>query len=288
MDLMTAWVWYKLNADDDDDGGSVGQPYHDSDWKTERVLIGGTGIPVRWGQGHPFNAYCFDGKGRRALTGCVATAVAQAMAYYKFPESYDGYTFHWDEMLDVWSYSDPSDNEHSFFIDGTDQGIADVAYLMRSLGNAGNLNMNYGVKSSGTQCKYIHQTLHNFGFDWGGTEYKFNYALMMQELNADRPVIMRGCRKHSGNSGHAWVVDGYFNHFRIRTYKDGRQERVQKDEFVRCNWGWDGDKNGYAVANVFYPEDTFLDPDEWLTRANSETAYYRKTRMYVNIKLKDK
>lgn len=77
-----------------------------------------------------------------------------------------------------------------------------------------------------------------------------------------------------------------FNHFKIRTYGNGSTKRIDKNEFVHCNWGWEGINNGYAVANVFDPEETFLDPDEWLTRTDSETAYYRKTKMYINIKLK--
>lgn len=189
-------------------------------------------------------------------------------------------------MLDVYTRSHPEDNEKAFYTKGTEQGIADVAYLMRSLGNAGNLNMEYGVSGSSAQCKYIYQTLHNFGYDWGGTEYSFNYSLMMRELDEGRPVIMRGCRKNSGNHVHAWVIDGYFNHFKIRTYGNGSTKRIDKNEFVHCNWGWEGINNGYAVANVFDPEETFLDPDEWLTRTDSETAYYRKTKMYINIKLK--
>lgn len=39
-------------------------------------------IPVRWGQESPYGDYCSNG-----ISGCVATAIAQIMAYYRFPPS---------------------------------------------------------------------------------------------------------------------------------------------------------------------------------------------------------
>lgn len=278
MDLMTAWVWFKLydEPNPDDDGATDPNSYQTSDWQVEHTLIGGTGVPVLWGQGHPYNMYCFDNKGRRALTGCVATAVAQAMAYYKFPKSYDGHTFHWQEMIGVYYLNGD--------LYGTEQGQTDVAFLMKRLGDAGNLNMNYGVKASGANCYYIYQTFHNFGYDWGGTEESFNYEKMMNELDEGRPVIMGGYDKR--DNGHAWVIDGYLNHFKIRTYKNGTTERVEKTELVHCNWGWYGNNNGYAIANVFDPYANFAVPPEWLTKSNSPTAFCKKTKMYTNIRLK--
>ena len=42
---------------------------------------------IAWNQTKPFNNMCpiYDGK-NRAVTGCVATAMAQMMAYYKHPK----------------------------------------------------------------------------------------------------------------------------------------------------------------------------------------------------------
>lgn len=51
-----------------------------------------------WDQHAPFNEYCFTDDGEQALVGCTAIAVAQIMAYHKWPEQYGGYTFDWDEI----------------------------------------------------------------------------------------------------------------------------------------------------------------------------------------------
>lgn len=43
---------------------------------------------VAWGQSEPYNNLCpmYDGQ-RRTVTGCVATAMAQLMMYYKYPQT---------------------------------------------------------------------------------------------------------------------------------------------------------------------------------------------------------
>ena len=50
-------------------------------------------ITTKWGQGKPFNNKCnitVAGKDYSLLTGCVATAMAQVMNYYKYPLKGEG------------------------------------------------------------------------------------------------------------------------------------------------------------------------------------------------------
>lgn len=47
-------------------------------------------ITSRWGQGAPYNAQCPNVDGRLALTGCGATALAQVMNYFEWPERATG------------------------------------------------------------------------------------------------------------------------------------------------------------------------------------------------------
>ena len=56
--------------------------------------------PVKWRQDFPYNKYCPLKDGKETATGCVATAVAQLMAIYRYPESYNGYGFSWDAMTE--------------------------------------------------------------------------------------------------------------------------------------------------------------------------------------------
>jgi hypothetical protein len=55
---------------------------------------------VNWGQYSPYNSklpFCDDHK-KRVVTGCVATAVAQIMAYHKHPKYFKGVYYNWKEM----------------------------------------------------------------------------------------------------------------------------------------------------------------------------------------------
>lgn len=48
---------------------------------------------VKWGQDSPYNNYCPTKDGKKTVTGCVATAVAQLMSIYEYPTTYKGYSF---------------------------------------------------------------------------------------------------------------------------------------------------------------------------------------------------
>ena len=55
-------------------------------------------ISVKWGQRSPYNNAAPLIEGQRALTGCVATAIAQVMAYHEKPSGYNGVSYNWSEM----------------------------------------------------------------------------------------------------------------------------------------------------------------------------------------------
>lgn len=52
---------------------------------------------ISWGQGEPFNLLCPTlSNGERAVTGCVATAMAQIMMYYKYAEGQESISYEWN------------------------------------------------------------------------------------------------------------------------------------------------------------------------------------------------
>ena len=96
-------------------------------------------ITAKWGQSGPYNMNCPLLDGDSTLTGCVATAAAQIMYYYKYPESAKGqgcyvldgdtvweemnqYTFDWNNMVDVYDAK------------ATDEQKEAVAELMKACG----------------------------------------------------------------------------------------------------------------------------------------------------------
>ena len=88
--------------------------------------------PVKWRQDFPYNKYCPLKDGRETATGCVATAVAQLMAIYRYPESYNGYGFSWDAMT-----------EYPTAYACSPIGQDNIARLMQQLGLSNNLNVSY-------------------------------------------------------------------------------------------------------------------------------------------------
>ncbi len=60
--------------------------------------------------------------------------------------------------------------------------------------------------------------------------------VVVSHLKAGNPVMMSALSICSPG-GHAWVFDGYYK-------KNGSY-------FFHCNWGWDGNGDGYYLSGVF-------------------------------------
>lgn len=143
-------------------------------WRADRAnsaavapLLGG----IKWNQMAPYNNMCPSYNGtNRAVTGCVATAMAQVMMYYQYPKelkatikaytakSYgiqipeisSGATYDWDNMLPDYSKSDYNSAQ-----------AAAVAKLMYHCGAA--VKMDYGPSSGANVTPIILATY--FGYD---------------------------------------------------------------------------------------------------------------------------
>ncbi len=196
-----------------------------------------------WGQGTPYNDQCVMYNGRRCVTGCIATAMAQVMNYWKYPAelpAVDGYVteslqipvealppviLDWDNMLDTYSYG------------YSDEQGAAVATLMRYCGQAA--LMDYTVTASGAheidqliafkQFGYNHEAKLLFRNDFGASEWK---AMLDSELLAGHPIPFSG---YTGNGGHAFILDGC---------KDGK---------YHVNWGNYGYDEGYYEMDLLGP-----------------------------------
>ena len=88
----------------------------------------------------------------------------------------------------------------------------------------------------------------------------------------DRIIYMRGNARyyHVGFifrryvDGHAWVVDGYIHSVKGWDIAN----------YLHCNWGWNGDKNGYYLCNVLNAEEGPVYYDD-ATPTRSQNYQYR-------------
>ena len=222
-------------------------------------------IQTQWNQYYPYNKMCPDINGYvlgdasfdtahlmtddqiyyHCVTGCVATAMAQMMYYYKLPvncpdipsyiterkswtmKALEATTFAWDKMKKTYTGSE------------TDESADAVAKLMRYCGQA--VKMDYNLQSYGGSSAGLspYDMAHYFGFGKNAREVmRCSYpekdweSMIYKELSAEspRPVFYRGS---SNSGGHMFIVDGY----------DG-------NGLFHMNWGWGGMSDGYYVLSL--------------------------------------
>lgn len=215
----------------------------DPSWEAIPVMLS-----TKWNQNSPFNNLCPKVGSVVCPTGCVATAMAQVMNFFKYPESGVGKIsyncsgignlsldlndrpFDWDNMLNYY----PNGGYNS-----TQSGA--VAYLMQAAGYS--VSMNYSAAASGTASARIAGALIKY-FQYDGNvsfENRDSYntidwiALIYNNLKNVGPVIYNGTDPDS--SGHSFVCDGY----------DGAG-------YFHFNWGWGGVSDGYFSVNAVNPE----------------------------------
>ena len=206
-------------------------------------------VTSRWNQDSPYNDLCpIDPLyGKHSATGCEATANAQIMNYYKYPDAtkaaipaYQTYTYgmnldgipanipiDWDNILDIYDES------------ATEAQRQAIAQLMMLCGYAA--EMDYTFEGSGAYTSDAALALYTiFGYDKNiSVERRAYYRaaewdeLIYNELQERRPVQYSGV---TAIEGHAFIVDGY----------DG-------DGLYHVNWGWGGDCNGYFLLSVLDP-----------------------------------
>lgn len=213
-------------------------------------------VKSQWNQSAPYNQFCPTTTATGSdlsVTGCVATALAQVMYYYKWPAVGTGtatYTykrggdssnntltmdfskvpFDWDNMLDTYVTGEYT----------TEQGEA-VANLMSACGIA--VNATYGSSTGANTVNDVKALCEYFDYSKDMRYYWRDYVktsaewedLIYESLAEKCPVIYSG---HSDAGGHSFVCDGYAG-----------------DGYYHFNWGWAGKSDGYFLLYVLNPSD---------------------------------
>ncbi|MEG1616740.1 MAG: thiol protease/hemagglutinin PrtT [Bacteroidales bacterium] len=210
---------------------------------------------IKWGQDAPYNDLCPSVKGRKVVTGCVATAMAQIMKYYSYPERglgmkyyvtpsinmalssvFSEHQYDWDNMLPTYDQNSPQVAKDA------------VSLLMSDCGISIEMDYNIGENGgSGAYNEFVPISLTKyFGYDSNMQNYHREYVpynewekLIRDELDAGRPVLYGG---QSSRGGHSFVCDGY-----------------DQQGLFHFNWGWDGVADGYFVLTALNPLNTSAD-----------------------------
>jgi hypothetical protein len=200
---------------------------------------GGQGplLETTWDQRPNENMFCPGG----SVTGCVATAMAQVMYYWKHPvqgrgthsyiendygtlqADFGSAIYQWGVM--PWHPTSPN---------------SDISLLMLHCGIS--VDMNYSPQGSGSLTTKVADALKKY-FKYDPNTVKFverqGYSdadwidLLKLELNASRPMQYKGT---GSGGGHSFVCDGYDN-----------------NNLFHFNWGWGGSSDGFFAINALNP-----------------------------------
>ena len=213
-------------------------------------------VTAEWNQSAPYNLYCpKDKNDQRCVTGCVATAMAMVMKYFKYPTAGTGtgwYSvitnvegadavvdttfnapidgqYEWDEMKDTYTPNNLAKN---------------LATLMFDCGKS--VGMAYSAQESGAMSNSIPRALaYNFGYDSLSVNYYMRefisdkdwFTLLRNELSSKRPVFYGGMDQTG--AGHQFLLTG-----------------INTDGTVYVNWGWSGYGNGwYAIDHLGFGDE---------------------------------
>lgn len=208
---------------------------------------------IEFDQGTPYNDKCPYLNNGKAVTGCVATAMAQIMTFHQYPAvgkgtaTYTGtggattynfaeHPFDWANILHTYkggSYNQAQANA--------------IAELMLACGAS--VNMNYNVSESGANSQFVKTALRDiFGYD-ESIYYAYNPTedardnvwpiQLKRQFDAGHPVYYAGGDQ---TSGHAFVMDGY--------------KVVGDKTYFHVNWGWSGRMNGWFLISKLNPGGT--------------------------------
>lgn len=243
-----------------------------SDWG---MLLAGEPLPVKnttnvtpllttnWDQGWPYNLSCpydYDAEDN-TLTGCVATAMAQVLKYWEYPQIGVGsHTYMdpnygmqsanfetiilWNEILDTYDASTYTMMQASA-----------ISSLMYKCGVS--VDMSYGPDLTGGSSAYlIDNGISSFPCAKNALQTYFDYSdnvegvscsdytnaqwvsMLKNELDSGRVILYRGT---GTNGGHAFVCDGYTS-----------------NNYFYFNWGWSGNCNGaFSLSALNTPSGDF-------------------------------
>ena len=245
-------------------------------------------MTTTWNQGDPYNAKCpvyykGDGTTAQPATGCVATALAQVMYYYKqparirktIPQLTNTYTLDnglkktvttrpinvgtkilWENMVDHYTGDETQEQKDA------------VGNLMAYVGQA--VGMGYGPSSGagfGSNVSTAFSTY--FGYDDSAyMAYRSDYTidewfdLIYEEIAAGHPVGFAGWNTAGG---HSFVLDGF----------DG-------ESLFHLNWGWGGGSDGWFLLGVLNPGD-----NSGIGASTSSDGYCLGQTALMNVRTND-
>ncbi|PLW94030.1 MAG: hypothetical protein C0592_04305 [Marinilabiliales bacterium] len=193
-----------------------------------------------WGQSGNYQLLCPTDAQGYALVGCVATAMAQVIYYYRFPATGNGsHTYYAPGYGNQSVNFGASTYDYNLMADEANVPMFEIAEL--SYHCAVSVDMYFGYDGSGANTYDVDDALEDYFRYDTDANYQSKFGVsnttwktwLRSDLDNFHPVIYSGS---GSGGGHAFVADGY----------DGT-------DYFHFDWGWDGYANGYFYLDALNP-----------------------------------
>lgn len=210
---------------------------------------------AKWNQSSPYDFYCPMVNGRKAVTGCVATALAIVMRYHQWPDKGDGIlppyqyevngtmrTQQGHRLEKAYNWSNMKLDYEEYTNNYNQPGAKDVAQLIYDCGVMAQATYtseetgaytHIAVQGLFTYMRYRKDVQLLYREWYADTEWN---RMLKQEIKTNGPVLYAG---QSSGGGHQFVLDGYTS-----------------NGYFGVNWGWGGSANGYFLVSDLNPYET--------------------------------
>lgn len=264
-------------------------------------------VKAKWGQGDPdrpsYNYLCPTISGKPCLVGCVATAMAMIIHYWKYPEKgTKTATVNWNNQNYKFYFS--KDSNRFIYDDMPNQiSYSSAEEYKRAIGKlclacGASVKMDWGLDGSGAHSKDVDSAFYTYFKYSTDAEYKDRagvtnanwVSILHDEIdNHARPVYYSAYDPHGTGrdaAGHAFLLTG--------------TSSADQNKFY-INWGWDGSSNGFftispassigsaggytfsdghAIVYKIYPKDLSIEEN---TAFTTSLAYPNPASDYIMI-----
>lgn len=221
-------------------------------------------LESKFDQDAPFNDKCPTWGSQTCVTGCVPTALAQILFYYKWPlktsQVIPSYTtssnkiyvpeipittIDWNNIIPEYHSTLVVESSGNVYYenDFTEKQANAIATLMTLCGSS--LKVNYRTDGSSASLGSCVKALVNyFDYEEGVRLYQSKYdftrwcQIIYDELACGNPLLYDG---DGEPDCHAFIIDGY-----------------DTDGLFHINWGWGGMCDGYFLLTSLNPMDGYV------------------------------
>lgn len=209
----------------------------------DRIVVGPL-LPTIWHQNYPYNSQCPEdpeGAGGHVYAGCVATAMAQVMRFWNWPdhgtgsytyqpEGYEQQTANFGNTIYHFEMMPTAIDSTS-----TEEDIFYIAQLQHHCGIA--VDMQYSGHGSGAYSQNVPPALRNY-FRYNCDDHITNYwqysndqwIQMLKDGGLDEGMpLYYSASDDDWQGGHAFVCDGY-----------------DENDYFHFNWGWSGKDDAWC------------------------------------------